>query len=254
MTADCSLCGEQTVERFGDPDLNDAFPDDSRDTDHNSDADCGAGDERLTIIDEAITGLENDRRLGVEQLIPLANELDSVADTLARDDPARYTMGNLAAFAREIVDAITDPDADAGDGDGHPTLADLTPPTPVGNAYATANSAAGNHVALEAPEEDWQLAEALAKAKLIFGDAIIARMNREEWRGEPLAVDLLLAAASQAGLPTDPVMQAVALPPFLDSCPWCRAALAVDNGASCCSAPSCYWDDRNHSYLPENPE
>lgn len=212
-----------------------------------------AGDERLSIIDETVTGLATDRTLSVESLTRLANALERVAGSQPRDAPARYTLFNLAAFARQVIDSITDttcPDS----------LADLDPPAVVWTAYETYDEAAGHYVEREAPTEDWERAEALADAKLTYGDTILRRMQRDEaddgpaWAGEPLAVDLLLAAAVQAGLPTDAVMQAVALPAFLDACPWCHADLAYDNGARCCSSATCDWHELQTTVVQRDGE
>lgn len=206
-----------------------------------------AGAERLSIIDETVTGLTTDRTLSVEQLTRLANALESVADTQPRDESDRYMLLNLAAFARSVIDSITDPDSPS-------RLADLDAPAVVWDAYETHDDAAGHYVEREKPSEDWELAEALAQAKLTYGEAILRRMQRGEWEGAPLAVDLLLTAAVQAGLPAEPVMTAVALPAYLDGCPWCHAEFTFENGARYCSSGSCDWHEAHNTVTQRDGE
>lgn len=201
-----------------------------------------ARDGDLTIVDETPGLNATDRTLDVEDLTRQANAIEHIADAQPRDDPTRYTLRRLADLARDVVGAITDPDAPDD-------LAALDAPAVCWTAYEASNSAAGNYVEREPPEESWHLAEALARAKIRYGEAIRRRMHRDEWDGAPISVDPLLAAAVDAGLDREPVMRAVALPPTLDVCPWCRGDLDVANGARYCPDGGCGWTEREDALI-----
>lgn len=202
----------------------------------------------LNIIDETPDLHAHERTVGPTELTQFANTLDRIADLRPRDDPVTYTARELARFARDVVDVITDADRDVEE------LADLEPPTVTWTAYEAYDDAAGHHIAREQPEEDWHLAEALAQAKLAHGETILKRMQRQEWEGTPISLDPLLAAAVAAGIDEEPVMQAVALPPVLEHCPWCASDLAFDNGVRCCESDDCDWHEREVALVRQDAE
>jgi hypothetical protein len=210
-------------------------------------------DGRLNIVDEAATLNREERSFSVEQLTRLANSLNRLADTRkvsARDDPVVFTLNRLAQFARDIIDLITD-------GAGDNSLDAIKPPTPVWNAYESFDDAAGNYVEREEPDEPWQHAEALAKAKVALAEHIIRRMKDDTWEGTPLSMDPLLAAAAAADDDHDrrgAVMKAIAVPALLDTCPWCSSSLEPVNGAWACSSDSCDWDERSHTLTQKDGE
>jgi len=203
-------------------------------------------DGRDVIVDESPSSLRETTRVDVEGLIRTANALDDLAGVLSRDDPTRYTAERVARFVRDLADALTT----AGDGD--PALADLEPPAPVWNAYEAYDDAAGNYVEREEPSEPWHLAEALAQLKVTYTETLVSRIRRDEWEGTPLCIDAILTAAAEAGLSTDPVMKAVAVPSTLDDCPWCSSDLEHHDGRSCCSA--CEWDEQHNTLTHETGE
>lgn len=206
-----------------------------------------AHDTGLNIIDET-PGLDAfERSFSVRDLTRIANSLDRLSDLKPRDDPVKYTAQNLAAFTREVVDVLTDID-------GPDAITELEAPTIVGNAYETFDDAAGNYLECEEPEEDWQLANALAKTKVDFGETILTRMQNDNWEGTPISIDVVLTAAAEAGLDVDPVMQTVAIPPILDACPWCQSELTYDNGAHCCTSDDCDWHEAHNTLIHENAE
>jgi len=197
------------------------------------------------LVDESPSSLRRTRRVDVEGLIRAANTLEEFADSrIQRDDATRFTARRVASFVRDLVDALTS--------SGEADLAAIDAPTPVWNAYETHNDVAGNYIEREEPEEDWHVAEALAQLKVGYTEMLVGRIRRDKWDGEPLCMDTVLTAAAEAGLPTDAVMQAVAVPPTLDVCPWCRSDLDGDNGARACGA--CEWHEEGNALTPEDGE
>jgi hypothetical protein len=204
-------------------------------------------DDRDILIDESPASLQSTDRVGVEGLVRAANTLADLGETLARDDPTAYTATRLAGFVRDLVDALTTPDA--------PTdLGTVGAPMPVWTAYETHGDAAGHYVKREEPDEDWQVGEALAKAKVAYTETVVDRIERDAWEGTPLCMDAILTAAAAAELPTDAILQAVAIPSVIDECPWCGGDLAYANGARCCASGSCGWDERENTLTRKGGE
>jgi len=201
----------------------------------------------LNIIDETPDLHSRETTAGPTELTRIANTLERIADLRARDDPVAYTARELARFTRDVVDVI----ADVENADG---LKDLTAPTITWNAYETYDDAAGHYLEQEQPEGDWQLAEALAKAKVAHGETVLTRMQNDNWEGTPISIDAVLAAAVEAGLDEEPVMQAVALSPIIDNCPWCHGELKHHNGARCCASDDCDWHEAEHALIHQGAE
>ena len=201
-------------------------------------------DDRDVIVDESPSSLRETTRVDVEGLVRTANALEELAGVLSRTDPAAYTAERVARFVRDLADALTT--------DGDRDLADLETPVPVWNAYETFDDAAGNYVKREEPAEPWHLAEALAQLKVAYTETLVSRIRRDEWDGTPLCMDAVLTALAEAGLNTDPVMKAVAVPPTLDACPWCSSDLDHHNGRRCCSA--CSWDEQHNTLTHDDGE
>jgi len=201
----------------------------------------------LNIIDETPDLHSHETTAGPTELTRIANTLERIADLRARDDPVGHTARELARFTRDVVDVITDVENVDG-------LEDLTAPTVTWNAYQAYDDAAGNYLEREEPEEDWQLAEALAKAKVAHGETVLNRMQNDNWEGTPISIDAVLAAAVEAGLDEEPVMQAVALSPIIDDCPWCHSELEHHNGARCCASEDCDWHEGEHALIHQGAE
>jgi hypothetical protein len=202
----------------------------------------------LNIIDETPDLHSRETTAGPTELTRIANTLERIADLRAGDDPVAYTARELARFTRDVVDVITDVENVDG-------LEDLTAPTVTWNAYETYDEAAGNYLEREEPGEDWQLAEALAKAKVAHGETVLSRMQNDNWEGTPISIDAVLTAAVEtAGLDEEPVMQAVALSPIIDNCPWCRGELEHHNGARCCASDDCDWHEAEHALIHQGAE
>jgi len=201
----------------------------------------------LNIIDETPDLHSRETTAGPTELTRIANTLERIADLRARDDPVGHTARELARFTRDVVDVITDVENVDG-------LEDLTAPTVTWNAYQAYDDAAGNYLEREEPEEDWQLAEALAKAKVAHGETVLNRMQNDNWEGTPISIDAVLAAAVEAGLDEEPVMQAVALSPIIDDCPWCHSELEHHNGARCCASEDCDWHEGEHALIHQGAE
>jgi hypothetical protein len=201
----------------------------------------------LNIIDETPDLHSRETTVDIEDLTRIANTMDRVAELRPRDDPVSYTAADLAQFARDVVDVITDTD-------NSDDLSDLAPPTVTWSAYETYDQAAGNYVEREQPEEDWHLAEALAKAKVAHGETVLTRMQNDDWEGTPISIDPLLAAGAEAGLDIEPIMQAVALSPVIDVCPWCRSDLEHAQGARYCSSDTCDWHEAENSLIHQDAE
>jgi hypothetical protein len=201
--------------------------------------------DRDVIIDESPATLRSTSTVTVEELVRTANAIEDLADVLARDDPTKYTAERFAAFARDLVDELTG-------GDGDPDLNALDSPTPVWNAYETHDGAAGHYVKREEPTEGWHVAEALARLKVTYTETLVARIRRDNWDGTPLSLDPLVTAAAEAGLSTDAVMQAVAVPSTLDSCPWCGSPVDARDGGHVCRADDCGWSEREHTLTQQD--
>lgn len=201
-----------------------------------------ATDGRDVIVDEAPSSLRTERHLTVDGCVRLANALKDFADVAPRDDPVGHTARTVAMFARHLGDILTTTTR---------TLADLEPPTPTWSAYESYDSAAGDHVATEPPDEPWQHAEALAQLKLGINRHLVNRIKRDDWSGTPFAMDELLAAAVAAGAP-DAVRQAIALPALLEGCPRCGSDLKFHNGARAC--PGCNWHEDHDTLLTADSE
>jgi hypothetical protein len=201
-----------------------------------------ATDGRDVVVDEAPSSLRTERHLTVDGCVRLANALEDFADVAPRDDPVGHTARTVATFARQVGDILTTTTR---------TLADLAPPTPTWSAYESYDSAAGDHVATEPPDEPWQHAEALAQLTLGINRHLVNRIKRDDWSGTPFAMDELLAAAVAAGAP-NAVRQAIALPALLEGCPRCGSDLEFHNGARNC--PSCGWHEDHDTLLTSDSE
>ena len=98
------------------------------------------------------------------------------------------------------------------------------------------------------------LGEEIATAKVEYGETVLNRMRRDEWNGEPLSIDPLLAAAAAAGLDRDAVMQAVAVSTILEYCPWCHSQLESYNGARVCGSDGCDWHEEHNTLTRKDGE
>ena len=224
------------------------------------------GPSRQVAIDETPSVDGRDRLLDVEDLIRLANAIEpphSIAS--ADDDPTehnhRHARAELAAFARRVVDALTD--------EGAPdTLADVEPPafasetitmqvdpddlpahiSPADVRVETITRDAGmpgegyETIRQHVVEVDL-LAETLAQAKRAYESAILGRIRSDEreWNRAPLATNALLAAAAAAGADEQACRQAIAAPPELRRCPRCGDDLEAHDGRLLCGG--CGWDE-----------
>ena len=203
-------------------------------------------DGRDVIVDESPSSLRDSARVDIEGLVRIENALEDLAEVLRRSDPTGHTAKRIARFTSKITDALT------SGGDNNPKIDNLEPPTPVWEAYETYDDATGNYVEREEPSERWHVAEALAQLKVTYTETLISRIRRDEWTGTPLSIDPILTAAAEAGLPTDPVMKAVAVPSTLDDCPRCTSDLEDRDGRRLCSA--CEWDEKQNTLTQKNSE
>ena len=178
----------------------------------------GVGD---TVLDDVqgIDSFTRERQFSVEQLTRAANRLDRLASIEATPK----ALGEFARFAHGLVGALTG-GLENGDGEENKEvrIEALDPP--------------------ELSHEGW-LGEPLAQAKLAYTEAVVRDMKKDEWDGEPLCIDALLAAAVHAGLDRAPAMVAAALDAPLDTCPQCETRLEWHGGAAGC--PACGWDERS---------
>ncbi|WP_306058590.1 hypothetical protein [Natronococcus wangiae] len=205
-------------------------------------------DSRLNIIDETPDLNAFDRSYSVDKLTRIANTLETIADRKPEDDPIHHNARRFALFTRAVVDVLTDADSEASE------LADLKLPSPVVNAYETTDPMAGTYVERETATEGWQVAEQLARLKVAFGERVVERMTRDEWEGTPVSIDVVLAAAVAAGLDETLTMQAVAVSPYLDGCPWCGDEIDFNNGARCCSSETCDWHEQHNALIQRDAE
>lgn len=199
--------------------------------------------DRQVIVDEKPRTLATEREFTVAQLTRGANDL---VDRSGPVDAVQRTLEAFGKFAHRIVDVVT------GAADAPAALTDLDPPAVVWDTYETYDSAAGHYREEVPPDEAWQYAEALARAKMRYNGAVLRRMQDDEWEGTPLCFDALLAAAIEAGLPREPVVQAIAAPLTLADCPRCRRPTDDEHGARVCSA--CGWDEREDTITQQGGE
>lgn len=193
--------------------------------------------DRLCIIDEAFDPT-TEREVTVEDLVRTESVLEQLADRHGAPDGCR----ELAAFARRVRAVFTDPDAPD-------SLAELEPPAIAWDTIRdVTDPISGEYVERKIP------AETFAKIKVEYGETVLERMRRDEWTGEPISIDPLLAAAMKAGLDANPVRQAIAVPPVLETCPWCRSDVAYDNGARCCSSDRCDWHEQHNTITRKDSE
>lgn len=192
-------------------------------------------DGRDVIVDETPRALEEMSQLDIEALLRLANALEDLPRKLIRTNPAKYSAPEVAAFLRDVVASLTS--------DNPLTLEAIETPTLTWTAYVTYDPAAGNYVEHEEPSESWHVTEALAQLKVVYTECMIRRIKRDDWNGEPVSLDPVLAALAEAGLPSGPVMKAIAAPPMLDVCPWCRSPVEGQGGARGCSSKFCEWHE-----------
>ena len=224
------------------------------------------GPTRQVVVDETPSVDGRERLLDVETLVRLSNALEPRRNVSAPDDDPTehnhlHARAELAAFARRVVDALTDPDApdDLADVDA-PAFAPTTVEVevdpdnlPVGIdpedvRTDTRKRDVGMHgegyetVRCHVAEVDL-LAETLAHAKQAYEGAVLTRIRSDErdWNGEPLATDALLAAAAAAGVDARACRQAAAVAPELSGCPRCHEDLEPHDGRLVC--PSCAWDE-----------
>jgi len=198
--------------------------------------------ERDPILDETPRLLASERRVSVEDLVRVENRLNDLAGTvggIGADGALANDYRELAAFAGRVRDAIVADEAGA--------LQAVEPPAFDGGEYfEVKDPISGQGV------KQNNVAEAAAQVKLAYNEAGIRRVQDDEWNGEPFCIDQLLAAAAKAGLPDEGLRQAIALPPVLESCPWCAADLGYDNGARCCT--ECGWHERENSVTTKDGE
>lgn len=190
-------------------------------------------DDRKVIVDEKPSSLRSQRDLSVRQLTRAGNALAAREGKTA----VARTLRNFGAFTTRVVDVLI------GDSNAPDSLEELDPPTVAWDAYQSYDDAAGNYMEYVEPEEDWHLAEALAKAKVAYNEAILrqVRDDGEEWDGTPLCFDALLAAAAEAGLDREQVGRAIAAPVTLRDCPRCSTPVEYHEGRGIC--PECDWDE-----------
>ncbi|WP_210424875.1 hypothetical protein [Halorussus halobius] len=217
------------------------------------------GPNRDVLIDETPGSLRSEQDLSVEDLVRLGNALEGIGNYAGAPD----VLSELAAFAHRLVDALTDPN-------GPSTLDAIDPP-----------AVEGERITVEVDPDDLPedvdpddveqttkkefkgmpgegyrkrtcyvverelVAEPLAEAKLEYNETVLKRMREDDWNGEPLAVDALLAAAIAAGVPSDQARKAITAPDFLEHCPRCGGDLThQDGGRVCDQEDGCGWDER----------
>ncbi|WP_135304213.1 hypothetical protein [Haloarcula amylovorans] len=204
--------------------------------------------DRDVIVDESPATLQTDRSIGVEALTRFKN----TAATLAELDGTEATHQELARFAGDIIDALTDPTAPDD-------LAELDPPS-ISNPYRRNLSAYERENELDQRASEPHPAENLARAKLEYCETQLRRVEdaaidiAEDGAGAdidldfaPMLHDAIFAAASDAGLNEDVVLAAAAAPKTLISCPACGDDLMEQAGQRVCPNDDCGWrEDEDH--------
>jgi hypothetical protein len=170
------------------------------------------------ILDDVqgIDSFTTERQFTVEDLTRAANRLDRLASI----EGTPKALDEFARFAHDLVGALTG-GLETDEEDKEARIEALDPP--------------------ELAHEGWR-GEPLAQAKLACNEAVVRDMKNDEWDGEPLCIDALLAAGVHAGLDRAPAMVAAALPATLDTCPRCETRLEWHGGAASC--PACGWSER----------
>ncbi|WP_430639365.1 hypothetical protein [Haloferax volcanii] len=214
-------------------------------------------DDRDVIIDENPSSLQSTRDVSVEKLMQFAN----AADRLGNREDTPEVLTDLARYAFDIADCLTDSDA-AND------LADLTPPMP--DSPTTVPERMG--VNLQHVRERPYPAEDFARAKLTYNKEMVQRIVDADENDEnahdaaPMLVDEILTAAVQSGLEEEVALKVVALPQLVTECPWCESTFDQQDGNWICRYEECDWNEkglfarkdgrkaRALAYLPENTQ
>ncbi|WP_324757054.1 hypothetical protein [Haloarcula montana] len=221
------------------------------------------GPQRDILIDESPDSLRSDRRVTVEDLARAGNALEGMVSNAGDDN--QDALGEFARFARDLVDAITDPDAPD-------TLVDLEAPAVEGETITrevdpedlpddvdeadVETKTVREHQGMpgegyteveKAVVEEPMVEETLAQCKLHYNETLIARMRDDRWSGTPLVFDALLAAAAAAGLDDESARTAIAVATTLDHCPWCGEDVGFENGARHCESAACDWHEADHN-------
>lgn len=217
---------------------------------------------RDVIIDESPRTLGDDRTLTVEGLVRLANRLEQLANLGTTPD----ALAPLAEFGQTLVDFLTDNsdaetlgDLEAPEIGAETITVEVDPTDPPADVDPDDIRTDTVKESVGMPGEGYRerethvverdlLDEALAQAKLTYTEATIRKMKNDEWKGEPLAVDALLAAAAEAGLDDRAARRAIAAPDTLDgTCPRCGGDLAERDGARLChgegEGDGCGWHE-----------
>ena len=197
-------------------------------------------DKDDVIIDEAPSELQNERKLSVEDLVRMSNTLSKLAKI--RSGTTSTNAQEFADFADRLVEEITT------DG-GIDNLCDLEAPDFQWKEEQILDYTAGYaHPSHTDESQD----ETFADIKVLYSETVVQRMRDGEWNGAPVAMDALLAAADEAGLPSEPIAKAIATPATLEKCPRCSKKTEPQNGHRVCT--ECGWDETTGSLVGDDTE
>jgi hypothetical protein len=193
--------------------------------------------ERDLIIDESPREPGNSTTIEVAPLDRLATRLHSLATIGRSGDGGARLRNNLSEFA-EFADRLREAIA----ADDTPPIEAVEPPNPKWEQYhEVKDPISGEGVRRKMKDET------LAEVKIEYTESTITRLKNDDWKGEPLCFNALLAAAREAGLADGATRRAIAAADSLDGCPWCGAPVGDMNGARACSADDCRWNERDHT-------
>lgn len=168
------------------------------------------------ILDDIQNLLEQSTSLSRSDL----GDMREVLQNLADDSAISSTITEITSFTTDVIDALDK----SRRSDDFPELSDLDPPT--------INVEAESWVGRRVTDETDPKAEALAWLKHAYRETLLSEAVRLDgvlqtqadfahWEYVPLGLDMVFAAAAEAGLPQDSVRRAIAATPGVEECPSC---------------------------------
>ena len=171
------------------------------------------------ILDDIQNLLENTDNLSRSDLKKVRSTLRDLSDSTAITE----VISEIEFFVSQIIDAL---DEDRRELDDPTTLSDIDPP----EIEINSDSWIGRRVT----DGINPVAEALAWVKHAYHQGLLGKIAKKDdrlqletkftnWEDTPLGLDIVFAAAAEAGLSQNAVRQAIAANPGVEKCPSCGA-------------------------------
>jgi hypothetical protein len=231
---------------------------------------------RDVIVDETPRLLGNDQRVTVDQLVTAQLRFETLADVPREDDDMTANLRALATFTEQLAHALagdepaTFADIDVPDlqpitanetVDPDDLPADVDPADVERTTWREYKDPVGGHYSKHhrhVVERD-RYDEPLAQLKLLYNEGLDRQIRDGELPGAPFCVDAIFAALTKTvaeddenGFTDVAVRTAIAVPPILDTCPWCGSSLVSENGARFCGEEDCDWHEEHNNLIPSS--